>query len=172
MKSYQWSVIGGILILVTIFLTRQSEEFPKTFPRFVTEDSVGKVITEKIFFGKLTAVLLWTDDEPCLKVLAGLDEVVKELPPGFQIIGLIGKPDIDAKKFSSIPQLKLNDNFAPLLTKVKFVPAVIFVDTDGKLLTPPILVTDAKFLLRELIRLSEKDSPQVKALNSLQKTFW
>lgn len=162
----------AILILVTIFLTRQSEELPKTFSRFVTKDSAGNIITEKIFYGKLTAVLLWTDDEPCLKVLAGLGEVVKELPSEFQIIGLIGKPNLDAKKFSSIPQLKVNDDFAPLLTKIKFVPAVIFVDAEGKLMMPPMFVTDAKFLLRELIRLAEKDSPQVKAVNSLQKTFW
>lgn len=162
----------AILVLVTIFLTRQDEDLPKTFPRFVTEDSERNIITEKIFFGKLTAVLLWTDDESCLKVLSGLEEIADELPPDFQIIGLIGKLNLDAEKFSSIPQLKVNDDFAPLLRKIKFVPAVIFVDSDGKLITPPMFVTDAKFLLRELVRLSEKDSPQVKALNSLQKTFW
>ena len=142
----------AILILIVTFFTRPSEELPQTFPRFVTEDSAGNVITEKIFNGKLTAVLLWTDDEPCLKVLSGLDEVVKDLPQNFQIIGLIGKPDIDGKKFSSIPQLKVNDDFAPLLTKIKFVPAVIFVDADAKLITPPMFITDAKFILRELIR--------------------
>ena len=162
----------AILILIVIFFTRPSEEFPQTFPRFVTEDSTGNVITEKIFYGKLTAVLLWTDAEPCVKVLSGLDEVVKKLPQNFQIIGLIGKPDIDGKKFSSIPQLKVNDDFAPLLTKIKFVPAVIFVDADAKLITPPMFITDAKFILRELIRLAERNSPKVQSLNSLQKTFW
>ena len=162
----------AILILIVIFLTRPSEELPQTFPRFITEDSTGNVITEKIFNGKLTAVLLWTDDEPCVKVLSGLDEVVKDLPQNFQIIGLIGKPDIDGKKFSSIPQLKVNDDFAPLLTKIKFVPAVIFVDADAKLITPPMFVTDAKFLLRELMRLAEKDSPQVKAVNALHEKIF
>ena len=163
----------AILILVTgLFLTRPTEDFPKTFPQFVTEDSVDNVITEKIFYGKLTAVLLWTDDEPCIKILSGLGEVVNKLPPDFQIIGLIGKPNIDAKKFSSIPQLKVNDDFAPILTKIKFVPAVLFIDEYGNLITPPMFVADAKFILRELIRLSEKDSPKVKALNSLQKFFW
>ena len=160
----------AILILVTvIFLTRPAEEFPKTFPQFVTEDSLGNVITEKIFYGKLTAALLWTEDEPCIKVLSGLDEVVKELPPDFQIIGLIGKPNIDAKNFSSIPQLKVNDDFAPILTKIKFVPAVIFVDGYGNLIAPPMFVADAKFILRELIRLSEKDSPKIKAINFLHE---
>ena len=154
-------------------MTRPIEELPQTFPRFVTEDSAGNVITEKIFVDKLTAVLLWTDDEPCVKVLNGLDKVVKDLPQNFQIIGLIGKPDIDAKKFSSITQLKVNDDFAQLLTKIKFVPAVIFVDADAKLITPPMFITDAKFILRELMRLSERNSPQVKAVNSIhEKIFY
>ena len=162
-----------ILTAIIIFLTRPIEELPQTFPHFVTEDSTGNIITEKIFNGKLTAVLLWTDDEPCIKVLSGLDEVVKDLPQNFQIIGLIGKPDIDGKKFSSIPQLKVNDDFAPLLTKIKFVPAVIFVDADAKLITPPMFITDAKFILRELMRLSERNSPQVKAVNSIhEKIFY
>ena len=162
----------AILILIVIFFTRPSEELPQTFPRFVTEDSTGNIITEKIFNGKLTAVLLWTDDEPCLKVLSGLDKVVKDLPQNFQIIGLIGKHEIDGKKFSSIPQLKVNDDFAPLLTKIKFVPAVIFVDAEGKLITPPMFITDAKFILRELIRLSERNSPQVKAVNSIHEKIF
>ena len=96
------------------------------------------------------------------------------MPPNCQVIGLIGDKNFDAaqvQKFSSIPQLKVNDDFAPLLTKIKTVPTAIFVNQYGILIEPPQFVPNTKFIREELIRLSEKDSPKVKALNFLHSKF-
>ena len=146
---------------------RPSEDFPKTFPRFVAEDLKGNLVTEKIFEGKISAVILWTtDSEPCIKILENLP---KNLPPNCQVIGLIGDKNFDAevaKKFSVIPQLKVNDDFAPLLAKIKVVPTAIFIDRHGNLIEPPQFVPNAKFILRELNLICEKN------LNTVQTFFW
>ena len=170
-----------IFLLVTVFIAgfiflKPIEELPKTFPQFVTADLNGNIVTEKIFIGKVTAILLWTpNSQPCLDVLKDLNVVAKNLPPDFQIIGLIGNKNFDAaqiKSFSPILQLTVNDDFAPILTKIKAVPTAIFVDRYGNLIEPPKFVPNAKFILRELKLLTEKDSPKFKALNSLHEKFF
>ncbi len=165
-----------ILFVVGFIFLRSIDDVPKNFPQFVTEDLSGNVFTNKIFNGKLTAILLWTtNSEPCLKMLGSLDEFLKDLPPNCQVIGLIGDKNFDAaqvKNFSSIVQLKVNDDFAPLLTKIKIVPTVIFIDRHGNLIEPPQFVPNAKFIREELIRLSEKDSTKVRTLNFLHSKFF
>lgn len=169
-----------IFLLVTVLVAgfifiQPREELTKEFPHFVTADLRGNVVTEKIFHGKITAVLLWTNSQPCLDVLADLNAVAKDLPPHCQILGLIGDKNLDAaqiEKFSPIVQLKVNDDFAPILTKVKAVPTAIFVDRHGNLIEPPKLLPNAKFILRELKLLTEKDSPKFKSLNSLHEKFF
>lgn len=161
-----------ILFVVGFIFLRPVDDVQKNFPPFVTEDLSGNVFTNEIFNGKLTAILLWTtNSEPCIKILKNLD---MNLPPNCQVIGLIGDRNFDAaqvQKFLSIPQLKVNDDFAPLLTKIKIVPTVIFIDRHGNLIEPPQFVPNAKFIREELIRLSEKDSPKVRALNFLHSKF-
>lgn len=162
------------IIFVAVFLFfRPREEIPKTFPQFTTVDLAGNVITNKIFEGKITAILLWTtNSQPCIEVLKNLDE---DLPENCQIIGLIGNKNFDAaqvKKFSLIKQIKVNDDFAPLLTKIKVVPTIIFVDKEGNLIEPPQFVSNAKFIRAELIRLSELNLPKVKTLQIIQEKFW
>ena len=170
-----------IFLLVTVFIAgfiflKPIEELPKTFPQFVTADLNGNIVTEKIFIGKVTAILLWTpNSQPCLDVLKDLNVVAKNLPPDFQIIGLIGNKNFDAaqiKNFSPIRQITVNDDFVPILTKIKAVPTAIFVDRYGNLIEPPKFVPNAKFILRELKLLTEKDSPKFKALNSLHEKFF
>ena len=169
-----------IFLLVTVFIAgfiflKPTEELPKTFPHFVTADLNGNIVTEKIFSGKVTVLLLWTpNSQPCLDVLADLNAVAN-LPPDFQIIGLIGNKNFDAaqiKSLSPIRQLTVNDDFAPILTKIKAVPTAIFVDRYGNLIELPKFVPNAKFILRELKLLAEKDSPIFKALNSLHEKFF
>ena len=164
--------VAILIFFVAVVIFRPIDDVSKNFPQFVTEDLTGNVFTNEIFDEKLTVILLWTtDSEPCIKVLKNLD---MNLPPNCQVIGLIGNKNFAAEqvqKFSSIPQLKVNDNFAPLLTKIKTVPTAIFVDRYGILIEPPQFVPNAKFIREELIRLSEKDSPKVKALNFLHSKF-
>ncbi len=164
-----------MLIIAGFIWLKPREELPKEFPHFVTADLRGNVVTEKIFYGKITALLLWTNSQPCLEVLADLNDVAEDLPPHCQILGLIGDKNFDAaqiENFSPIVQLKVNDDFAPILTKIKAVPTAIFVDRHGNLIEPPKLVPNAKFILRELKLLAEKDSPKFKALNSLHEKFF
>lgn len=162
-----------IFLMAGFIFLRPREEFPKTFPQFTTVDLYGNVITNKIFEGKITAILLWTTNSPpCIEVLKNLDV---NLPQNFQIIGLIGDKNFDAaqiKKFSSILQLQVNDDFAPLLTKIKVVPTVIFIDKQGNLIESPQFVSDSKFIREELIRLSELNLPKVKTLRLLQEKFF
>ena len=170
-----------IFLLVTVCIAgfifiQPREDLPKTFPHFVTADLNGNIITEKIFTGKVTSILLWTpNSQPCLDVLEDLNAVSKNLPPDFQIIGLIGNKNFDAaqiKSLSSIRQITVNDDFAPILTKIKAVPTAIFVDRYGNLIEPPKFVPNAKFILRELKLIAEIDSPKFKALNSLHEKFF
>ena len=164
-----------MLIIAGFIWLKPREELPKAFPHFVTADLRGNVVTEKIFYGKITAIILWTNSQPCLDVLADLNAVAKDLPPHCQILGLIGDKNFDAaqiENFSPIVQLKVNDDFAPILTKIKAVPTAIFVDRHGNLIEPPKLVPNANFILRELKLLAEKDSPKFKALHSLHEKFF
>lgn len=167
-------LIVAVIVAGFIFI-QPREELPKTFPHFVTADLRGNVVTEKIFYGKITALILWTNSQPCLDVLADLNAAAKTLPPHCQILGLIGDKKFDAaqiESFSPIRQLTVNEDFAPILTKIKAVPTAIFVDRHGNLIKPPKLVPNAKFILRELKLLTEKDSPQFKALNALHEKFF
>lgn len=166
-------LVSVIFLFAVITFITPPEEFPQKFPKFQTEDLNGNDVTNKIFDGKITAVLLWTtNSEPCIKILENLKI---NLPPNCQIIGLIGDKNFDekiAKKFSSINQLKVTDDFAPLLTKIKVVPTVIFVDSQGNLIEMPQFVENAKFICAELVRFSQMDSPKVKNLKLIQEKFW
>lgn len=170
-----------IILLVTVFIAgfifiQPREELPKTFPPFVTADLNGEIVTEKIFTGKITVILLWTpNSQPCLDVIKDLNAVAQNLPPDFQILGLIGKKEFDAaqiKKFSTIRQITVNDDFAPILTKIKAVPTAIFINRYGNLIEPPKFVPNAKFILQEMILLNERDSPKFKVINSLHEKFF
>ena len=162
-----------ILFSVTFIFLRPIEDFPKTFPKFQTEDLKGNIITNKIFDKKITAILLWTtDSEPCIKILKNLDT---NLPSNCQIIGLIGNKNFDEEIVQEnfyIMNLKVNDNFAPILTKIKVVPSVIFVDNYGNLIEPPQFVPNTKFIGEELIRLSELNTTKFKILQLIQEKFW
>ncbi len=166
-------ILPLIILIAGFILFRPIEDFPKTFPKFETVDLDGNIFTEKIFDRKITAIVLWTtDSEPCLEIVKNLDE---DLPKNFQIIGLIGNKNFDSeivKKFSKIKNLQVNDDFYPILSKIKTVPTVIFIDRHGNLIEPPQFVSNAKFIREELIRISEINSPKNKLKNSLQKIFW
>ena len=163
-------IVSIVLFSIGFFFNREENFFvPKTFPQFRTVDLSGEVVTNEIFSGKITVVFLWTTTgEVSTDVLKKLDAEEKNLSPEFQIVGLVGDVKSDAapekifaaKKFSkNIRQLTVNDDFAPLLTKIKSVPTVIFTDEHGNLIGLPKPVTDAKFIFDELRRISEKDSP-------------
>lgn len=165
-------ILAIILFGATFILFRPNEDFPKTFPQFQTEDLKRNIVTNKIFDKKITAIFLWTtDSELCIKILKNLDT---NLPPKCQIIGLIGNKNFSeefVQENFSIVNLKVNDNFESILTKIKVVPTVIFVDNYGNLIKPPQFVPNAKFIHEELIRLSEFDTTKFKLIKLIQEKF-
>lgn len=176
-------ILSIVLFSVGIFFNREENfSVPKSFPQFRTVDLSGEVVTNEIFSGKITAVFLWTTtSEISIDVLKNLDGEEKNLSPEFQIVGLVGdlKSDAEpekifaAKKFSkNIRQFTVNDDFAPLLTKIKSAPTVIFTDEHGNLIGLPRPVTGAKFIFDELRRISEKDSPKNRTLDKINEKIF
>jgi len=157
-------------------------ESEKNFPDFKTLSLDGEEITEKIFENKITVLCLWTtNQENCYKILSELEEIQKSFPDDVQIIGLVGDVQTnESEKFSyaknisknfspNILQLTVNDNFYPVLAKIKTVPTTIFVDKNKNIIGQAVGGTDSKFIIRELNYILEKDSPKVSALKKIQK---
>ena len=177
------SVMFGLLILfqaVDIFFV---EDFAldfgtKNFPAFNTVELNGEQVTEKIFDGKISVVIVWSvQNEKSLDLLKNLESESKNFPGNIQLIGLIGNTDAEnfsracdfAKNFSpTIKQLAVNDDFAPVLSKIKFVPTIIFVDEHRNFIGQPA-GGDLKFILRELNFILEKNSERNQSLIKIQE---
>ena len=173
------ALIIFLLLIVDGFLMNdlQLEENIK-FPDFQTVTFDGEEVTEKIFDGKITILCIWTArTEICFEVLSELENMQKNLPEDVQILGLYGERNIsDAKKFSqkyspSIPQLVANDDFFPVLTKIKTVPTTIFLDKQKNLIGQPAGGADVKFIRRELNYILEKNSPRFLTAEKIQENI-
>ncbi len=182
-------IIFPALIIITLlavdsFLMHEIplEKSAKKFPNFSTVDFSGEECTENIFTGKITVLCIWTAQaEICRDLLKNLDALNKNLPAGVQIIGLVGnlrdaEENFKAKKIAeefspTIPQLKVNDDFLPILSKVRSVPTTIFIDAQGNLIGQPVIGAEIKFIRQELNFVLEKNSPRVKSLSTIQKVF-
>ena len=167
------------LLIVDGFLMNdlQLENEVKKFPAFKTETLSGEEVTQEIFSEKITILCIWTTNQENFEVLAELERMQKNLPADVQIIGVIGNYQIDeAKKISekfspSILQLKVNDNFFPVLEKVRTVPTTIFIDKQKNLVGQPAGGADAKFIRRELDYILKKKSPQFLAAEKIHENI-
>ena len=175
-------ILFGVLILFQVADIFFVEDLPlelemlrgdKKFPAFKTNFLDGEVATEKIFSGKITALVLWTtNNELSFDLLKNLDAEIKNLPSNVQVIGLVGDNNFSdaksiAKKFSPhIRHLEVNDDFFPVLSKIRTAPTTIFIDERGNLVGQPA-GADLKFILRELNFVLEKDSPRSQALKKI-----
>ena len=157
------------------------------FPAFRTETLDGVAVTDEIFAGKMTAVCVWTvkDVENSRAALNHLAAIAEELPENAQFIGLVGdlKAEDSADKRTTakaiaadcpaiFPQLLINDDFMPFLTRLRSAPTVVFIDSAGRLVGQPVVGDEPELVKKELSRLLEKDSPRSLALNKIQKAIF
>ena len=172
------ALIIFLLLIVDGFLMNDLQLGDEKFPAFRTVTFDGEEVTEKIFADKITILCIWTArTEICFEILSKLETMQKNLPADAQIIGLFGEKDFSAaKKISqkyapSIPQLVANDDFFPVLTKIKTVPTTIFIDKRGNLIGQPAGGADAKFISRELNYILEKDSEKFLTAQKIQENI-
>lgn len=176
-KIFFPALIIFLLLIVDGFLINDLplEENIK-FPAFKTETLNGEEITQEIFSEKITILCIWTTKQENFSVLSELEAMKKNLPADVQIIGLVGNFEVDtAKKISekfspSILQLKVNDDFFPVLEKIRTVPTTIFIDKSGNLIGQPA-GADAKFIRRELDYILQKKSPQFLAAEKIHENI-
>ena len=157
------------------------------FPAFLTETLDGRSVTDETFAGKTTAVCVWIvrDADMSRAALNNLAAIAKELPENAQFVGLVGDLKTEdgtekrslAKKIAvdcpeSFPQFLVNDDFTPLLTKLRSAPTVIFVDGSRQLVGQPVVGDEPKLVRKEFFRLLEKDSPRNLALWKIQKAIF
>lgn len=166
-------IIFSLLILDGFLLNDLQVESEKKFPNFKTVTLDGEEVTEKIFENKITALCLWTtNQEICYKILPELESMQKNFSNDVQFICLVGDVRTNeiekfpaakniAEKFSpNILQLAVNDDFSPVLEKIRTIPTTIFIDKNKFLVGQPAGGTDSKFILRELHYILQKDSPK------------
>lgn len=140
------------------------------FPKFQTTDLAGNTITNKIFTGKFTILVLWvTRDENSRQLWHFLSDWQQAESDRLQIIGLTGDVKItdDADKINyarqitaaySIPQLLVNDDMAEFLTTVRAAPTICFVDATGRLIGQPVTGYEPELIKKEARRLLATDS--------------
>ena len=156
------------------------------FPAFRTETLDGVAVTDEIFAGKTTAVCVWTvrDVENSRAALNHLAAIAEELPENAQFIGLVGdlKAEDSADKRTTakaiatggsaiFPQLLINDEFMPFLTRLRSAPTVVFIDSAGRLVGQPVVGDEPALVKKEFFRLIEKDVPRNLALQKIQKAL-
>ncbi len=157
------------------------------FPAFRTETLDGRAATDEIFAGKTTAVCVWTvrDANMSRAALQKLSAIAADFPPPAQFVGLVGdlktgdgaKKRAAARKIAAgvspaFPQLTVNDDFTPFLSKLRSAPTIVFIDGAGQLVGQPVVGDEPELVKKELSRLLEKDSPRSLALKKIQKAIF
>ena len=175
-KIFFPALIIFLFLSVDVFLFNDLQiDEVKKFPAFKTVTLDGEAVTEKIFAEKITALCIWTTTQENFEMLSELNSMQKNLPAEVQVIGLVGDKNFAdaekiAKKYSpQITQLEVNDDFYPVLEKVRQVPTTIFIDKQGFLVGQPAGGADAKFIFQELNYILQKDSPKYFALKKIQE---
>ena len=157
------------------------------FPAFRTETLDGRAATDEIFAGKTTAVCVWTvrDANMSRAALQKLSAIAADFPQPAQFVGLVGDlktgdgaenraaaQEIAAGASPAFPQLMVNDDFTPFLSKLRSAPTIVFIDGAGRLVGQPVVDDEPELVKKELSRLLEKDSPRSLALKKIQKAIF
>lgn len=157
------------------------------FPAFRTETLDGRSITDEIFSEKTTAVCVWTvrDANMSRAALQKLSAIAADFPQPAQFVGLVGDlktgdgaenrataQEIAAGASPAFPQLMVNDDFTPFLSKLRSAPTIVFIDGAGRLVGQPVVGDEPDLVKKELSRLLEKDSPRSLALKKIQKAIF
>ena len=162
-----------ILSILTINLFSARDTNRQTislFPQFQTTDLNGNTITNKIFTGKFTVLVLWvTKDENSRQMWRFLSDWQQTEADKLQIIGLVGdvKSTDDAAKIDNarqiatgydIPQLLVNDDMTEFLTTIRAAPTICFVDATGRFVGQPVTGFEPELIKKEAHRLLAVDS--------------
>ena len=137
LKIFFPALIIFLFLSVDVFLFNDLQiDEVKKFPAFKTVTLEGVEVTEKIFAEKITVLCIWTTTQENFEILSQLNEMQKNLPENVQVIGLVGDKNFAdaekiAKKYSpQILQLAVNDDFFPVLEKLRQAPTTIFIDAN------------------------------------------
>ena len=180
-----------LLAADAVFLGRDGaihvEVAGQPFPAFRTETLDGRAATDEIFAGKTTAVCVWTvrDANTSRAALQKLSAIAADFPQTAQFVGLVGDlktgdgaenraaaQEIAAGASPAFPQLTVNDDFTPFLSKLRSAPTIVFIDGAGRLVGQPVVGDEPELVKKELSRLLEKDSPRSLALKKIQKAIF
>ncbi len=178
-KTFFPFVVIIALLIVDSFLINELtlEQADKKFPAFCAKNFAGEILTEKIFMGKVTVLCIWdTKNNQCADLLKKLAALA--VPSNVQIIGLVGDKNFaDAEKIAiknspSIPQILANDDFLPILSKIRAVPTTILIDEGGNLIGQPVTGAEIKFIQLEISHALEKNSPRSQALRKIHAALF
>ena len=171
----------------SMVLYETDEESAFVIPPFRTTDLDGNEVRNDVFTGKVNVVCLWVteDADVSRELLQNLAELNEKTPDQVRFVGLVGdvKETDSAEKATlaaeiagdcrgKIPQLKVNDDLAELLTRIHNAPMTFFVDENGKLIGYPIVGNEPRFIEREISHLSDGDSLHDRNLNDAQRIVW
>lgn len=163
-----------LFLILDGFLLNDLQIENEKFPAFQTVDLAGNKFTEKIFENKITILCIWTTEN--FQILSDLSDLQKNLRADIQIICIVGdKNHVRAKNISdkfapNILQLTANDDFYKILSKIKTVPTVIFLDKNLNLVGQP--ASNIDFIRRELNYILEKNSESNSALQEIQEIIF
>ncbi|MBE6085063.1 MAG: hypothetical protein E7203_06295 [Selenomonas ruminantium] len=159
------------ILTINVFSARDTnKQNLLRFPAFQTVDLNGNTVTNKIFTGRFTVVVLWvTKDENSRQLWRFLSDWQQAETSPIQIIGLVGdvKSTDDAAKINyaqqmtadfSQTQLLVNDDMAEFLTNMRAAPAICFVDATGRLVGQPVIGYEPELIKKEARRLLATDS--------------
>jgi hypothetical protein len=146
------------------------QEPPAAFPRFQTSDINGHTVTNEIFNGRFTVLVMWvTKDEHSRQLLQALSSWQETKSANLQIVCLVGDvKTTDTTKIPvarqmtaglTLPQLLVNDDMAALLTTFRAAPTICFVNPYGQLVGQPVTGHELELIKKEACRLMAADSP-------------
>ena len=165
------TLIFAILALNVFTAKTAVKENLAAFPNFSTIDVNHQPVTNEIFAGKFTILVLWvTKDTQSRQLLQTLSDWQRENQDKLQVVGLVGdvKSTDAAEKISlarqitadcPVPQLLVNDDMAAFLTGIKTAPTICFVNPYGQLVGQPVSGYEIDLIKKEVRRLMTADSP-------------
>lgn len=164
------SLLLSIMLVNVLLPPITTEKQLTAIDDFHTTTLTGQKVTNEIFAGKFTLLVIWqTKDDNNRELLQNLATLQTHEQSPLQIIGLVSNVSEDDEAaitalgpklspISSIPQLLVNDDFAPLLATIKTTPTICFINSFGQLIGQPLAAHDLNLIKKEARRLLATDS--------------
>ena len=163
-------LLFALLALNVLTSKLAPQEPPATFPQFTTIDLNGHTVTNEIFTGRFTVLVLWvTQDQHSRQLLQALSSWQETETAKLQIVCLVGDvKTTDTTKIPAarqitaglaLPQLLVNDDMTALLTTIRTAPTICFINPYGQLVGQPVTGHELELIKKEACRLMAADSP-------------